>query len=159
MKRLFVLLLSLTFLFVAACGIQESRRKSLTLPLNFTANIKGSDSKFNVYLTETECVISFDEKHPLYGTELVFNSEGGTATIGEYSRNVDLDIFPAQKALINAIQLICQEDISGTEGERQTRYTIDKTLIIVYYDEDNKTPIGIETEEGGRRFQFDIAMP
>ena len=159
MKRLFVFFISLTVLFATACAIQESRQKNFTLPLNFTANIKGSDSKFNIYLTETECVISFDEKHPLHGTELVFDSNGGTATIGEYSRSVDLDLFPAQKALINAIRLICQKDITGTEGECQTRYTIDKTSIIVYYDEDNKTPIGIETEEGGRRFQFDIAMP
>ncbi len=159
MKKSVAVLIAVILLFAVACASTAPHRKNIALPLSFTANLKGTASKFNVIITENECIIGFDENHPLYGTELKFDSSGGMATVGDFSREVDLDIFPAQKALIEAFQGISQGDISKTEEGNQTRYTIDKMTIIVYYDEDNKTIIGIETEENGRRFAFDIANP
>ena len=157
MKKLVAVLITASLLLAAACASSTPHRKSISLPLSFTANLKGTNSKFNVIITEDECIIGFDEDHPLYGTELRFDSSGGRATVGDFSREVDLDIFPAQKALIEAFQGISAGDITKTEDGNQTRYTIDKMTIIVYYDEDNKNIIGIETEESGRRFAFDIA--
>ena len=158
MKRLVAFFIVATVLFTAACSESTSRRKQISMPLSFTANLKGVDSKFKVTLDEDECVISFDENHPLYGTELSFDQSGGKATIGNFSRSVDLDLFPAQKALITAFRGFFDTEISKTESEGQTRFTIDKSSIIVYYDEDKETITGVETEEGGRRFQFDIAI-
>ncbi len=157
MKKTVGLLVVVILLFAVACNGNTVHRKDISLPLSFTANLKGTKAEFKVIITEDECIIGFDEDHPLYGTELRFDSSGGRATVGDFSREVDLDIFPAQKAIITAIKRIAQEDVAKVETQNQTRYTIDKTSIIVYYDEDNKTIIGIETEEDGRRFEFDIA--
>lgn len=158
MKKALIALLIFALLLAVACAGRGAPQKSLTLPLSFTANLAGTNSKFKVIITQEECIIGFDENHPLHGTELRFDASGGKAIVGDFCREVDLDIFPAQKALIDAIKSICSDDISKAEGENQTRYTIDKTTIIVYYNEDNKTIIGIETEESGRRFKFDIAQ-
>ncbi|MBE6692321.1 MAG: hypothetical protein E7586_03180 [Ruminococcaceae bacterium] len=157
MKKSLALLMVLILLFAVACASTAPHRKSISLPLRFTANLKGTSSEFNVIITEDECIIGFDENHPLYGTELRFDSSGGRATVGDFSREVDLDIFPAQKALLEAFRGISSGNVTKTEEGNQTRYTIDKMTIMVYYDEDNKNIIGIETEENGRRFAFDIA--
>lgn len=158
MKRLVAFLLIATVLFTAGCARSAKTRSTISMPISFTANLKGVDSKFKVILDEDKCIIGFDENHPLYGTELTFDKNGGKATVGDFSREVDPDLFPAQKALMTAFHGFFDSEISKTEGENQTRFTIDKISIIVYYDEDGETIIGMETEEGGRRFQFDIAI-
>lgn len=157
MKRLFFIL-TVSAIILTSCLRGQSPTTNLSLPLSFVANLKGSDGKFQVIVTENECNIDFLENHSLKDTRLHFNSDKGSATVGDFTREVDFAFFPAQKALITAIRGLCDQTVNKTERDSQVLYTIDKMAIIVYYDEDKTTIIGIETEEGKRRFEFDIAQ-
>lgn len=157
MKPLAVILLA-SILMLFACGTAPQSATDFSLPLSLTAKLKGSDAEFDLIIAENECAIDFSSNHPLNGVKLRFNSTGGQATVGGFTREVDLSVFPPQKALITAIRGLCNKDIPKAKSENQISYAIDKMSIIVYYDEDKRTVIGIETEESGRRFEFDVAQ-
>lgn len=157
MKKIVIIVVSLFIILLGACAEGVITKEKIELPISVTAKLKGSDAPFRADITEDECIVTFGENHSLSGTELRFYSSGGRATIGDFTRDIDINIFPAQKALITAVRTICSDDISGTKTEYGMKYTIDEMLIMVYYDKDNEKIIAIGTEESGRRFEFDIA--
>lgn len=156
MKKLIISVLILALLLFSCNSFQE-RREQITLPIKITAKLKGGEGYFIADITESKCEISFEEGHALYGTVLYFDQDEGEAIIGEYKRKVDINIFPAQAALIKALRALGTGNISGVETEDGVKYTIDEMTIMVYYDEDGEEIIGIGTEEDGRQFNFVIA--
>lgn len=156
MKKIFVFI-SAFILILTACG-ESYGTGNYELPIFTRAKLKGSDFAFNAKISEADFLISFDEGHALYGTELYFSEKGGVAKIGEYTREVRLDAFPAQKAFIKAVRAVCNQDARYLKTEYGRKYTIDETVIMVYYGTDRKTITDIETEEHGRRFYFAVEV-
>ena len=156
MKRFLVVLLILLTLPLYACSTPVEPKDTLRLPLKITAKLNGSDAVFTADIFENGCDITFDSNHPLAGTELKLREEGNTATHGDFKRSVDNGIFPAQETLVKAVRMLESTEISGTETENGTKYTIDEMTIMVYYDKSAKLITGIETEKDGRRFDFTV---
>ena len=157
MKRRTIILILTAIFILAACTSLPDSKTVFSLPVKITANLKGSDACFTAEITEEHCIIRFDENHALAGTELQFGTESGSATVGGYTREVSIDLFPAQKAFIKALRFLNGKDISGAKAEDGVKYTIDEMTIMVYYDKDTERISGIGTEENGRRFDFSIA--
>ncbi len=153
-KILYCLLLLSMFLF--GCDDVPNFQENLCLPVKITASLEGSNAYFIADITQTDCKITFDPQHSLYGTELYFSQEGNKATVGDFTRDIKEGCFPAQEALIKGIRGICQEEIKSTETEYGAKYTIDEMSIMVYYDKENGIINAIGTEENGRYFKFNI---
>ncbi len=153
-----ILAVSLIFIIIClySCTAPAEPKDTISIPLKVTAKLNSSDAVFTADIFENGCDISFDPKHPLAGTELRLREEGNTATIGDFSRSVEEGIFPAQEALVKAFRALEKTDISGIDTENGIKYTIDEMTIMVYYDKSAELITGIETEEGGRRFNFTV---
>ncbi len=154
MKKLIILILMLFSL--CSCQRNQSPEGNITLPLTMTVNLSGSDSKFTAELTEAQSKITFDQGHPLYGTEILFGETENTVSAGDFKRTVKKGIFPAQEAFVKAVKTISSQEALGIKTENGVKYTIDEMTIMVYYDKDTKQIIGIGTEENGKRFEFNI---
>ncbi|MBR5859672.1 MAG: hypothetical protein IKZ05_07080, partial [Clostridia bacterium] len=57
-----------------------------------------------------------------------------------------------------ALLLLNTSEVNGEKSGNAVKYTIDETIIMVYYNEDTKEVTHIETEEKGRRFLFTVAL-
>lgn len=152
-KFLFIILIIFS---LSSCQNNQEPEKNITLPLTMTVNLSGSNSSFTAELTETESRITFDQSHPLYGTEILLGETENTVSAGDFKRTVKKGIFPAQEAFVKAIKTISSQENSGVKTENGAKYTIDEMTIMVYYDKDTKQIIGIGTEESGKRFEFNI---
>lgn len=157
MKKFLLVFAIISIFIFSGCSENIQEKPKINLPISLTVKLSQTDIQFQAQITETEYIITFDENHPLFGTELRFNQDGkGKATIGDFSREIELYVFPAQKALLKAIKHIYQNPDSGTKTEKGYMYTIDEMTIMVYYDKDFDAIIGIGTEENGRTFDFEI---
>lgn len=154
MKRILILILTLLSLFLISCSAEQNSPK-FSLPLKISAKLSGTDIVFTADISEKSCDIIFEAPDELKNVVLQFREDGNTARIGDFSREIKKNTFPAQESLIEAIRKIA----SGTEftaSEGGMKYTIDETVIMVYYDKDNGAIKRIETEDSGRGFCFDI---
>ncbi len=157
MKKLIIASLILFATIFCGCLTQSEPKDLLTIPISITATLDGNNAKFTVDIFENGSDIIFGEEHALSGTEIHFRTDGNTATVGDiFTRDIKNGTFPAQEALIKAVRLLSSTDITGIEEESRTRYTIDEMTILVYYDKKTDSITRIETEEGGRRFEFSI---
>jgi hypothetical protein len=154
MKKILILTLTLLSLTLLSCSAKESSPK-FSLPLKISAKLSGTDVVFTADISKTGCDIVFDSPDELKNVVLQFRQDGNTAKVGDFTREIKKNTFPAQESLIDAIRKIASnaEFVSSQEG---TKYTIDETVIMVYYDKDNGAIKRIETEESGRRFCFDV---
>jgi hypothetical protein len=124
--------------------------------MSFTACTKGSDSPYSVYITSDYCDIEFVGSDMLTGAKLHFEQGNSKSTVGEFSFEIDEGSFPAMKALIKAIRALAANENSGIVTENGVKYTIDETVILVYYDIETEAIVGIRTEELGRVFEFTL---
>ena len=60
------------------------------------------------------------------------------------------------KTLFDTVRLLSSSDAIGIEQENGVKYTIDETVVLVYYDKDTETVTGLRTEELGRVFEFNL---
>ena len=154
MKRLvfFVIVLSVC---LTSCAKKPSIAEDFALPLTITVSTNGK-SEFTAFIFEDHSEIRFESEHIFEGTVLRFSDEGNTARVGNnFSRSIKNGCFPAQEALCKAVRGLTQsKDMQISQN--QIKYTIDEMTVIVYYDKNTEAVIGIETEEGGRRFVFDV---
>ena len=155
MKKFIIIIFSV-FLIFAACAENSVSVPKLSIPLKVTAKLSGSEACFTAIIREAQCEITFEHKHSLTGTILNFDENGGKATVGDFTREIEFSSFPAQNALVKALRGIYQSPHSGVKTDNATKYTIDEMTIMVYYNEDTDEIIGITTEEGGRRFEFTV---
>lgn len=150
-------LLTLFFVFLlTGCESAPDIREQITLPMSFTACTKGSDSPYSVYITNEYCDIEFVKPSVLGGATLHFEDGKSRSTVGEFSFEIDESSFPAMKALIKAVRSLASCTDSGVDTENGIKYTIDETVILVYYDIETKAIVGIRTEELGRVFEFTL---
>lgn len=152
-----LILLGLLAIFLVGCESSYNPAEEMNLPISITAKVDGGNCFFTADITADYCRISFNEGDASCGKVLEFNGETGTAVIGDFTREVTLDIFPAQDALVRALRGINAPKTQAVETEKGFKYTIDEMTIMVYYDKSAERIIGIGTEEDGRRFDFDIA--
>ncbi len=154
MKRIPILILTFLSLLLLSCSAKESSPK-FSLPLKIGAKLSGTDVVFTADISEKGCDIIFESPEELKNVALKFREEGNTAKVGDFEREIKKNTFPAQESLIDAIRKLAAngEFIASQEG---TKYTIDETVIMVYYDKDKGAIKRIETEESGRRFCFDV---
>ncbi len=152
-----LILLGLSAIFWVGCESAYSPEADLRLPISITAGLDGGNGLFTAEISQDGCKISFDESSSLYGTALEFSEGSGTAVIGDFSREAELDMFPAQSALIRAIRGINDPNNQPVETDRGFKYAIDEMTIMVYYDKNAEKIIGIGTEEEGRHFKFNVA--
>jgi len=155
MKKVVLLIALFGMLSLFSCGHEKEPKDIISLPLQITAKLEGSDALFTANVFETGCDITFSEGHSLAGTELHFREEENTATCGGYTRTVKSGIFPAQETLVKALRAIDGAE-AGTFTENGIKYTIDEMTIMVYYDKDTEILTGIRTEESGRRYDFTV---
>ncbi len=155
MKKIIICLLLFSMLLFG-CNNTDDFQEKLCLPIKLTACLEGSNAYFIAEITQSNCKITFDSQHSLYGTELYFSEEGNKATVGDFTRDIKDGCFPAQEALIKGIRGICQNEIKAAETEYGAKYTIDEMTVMVYYDKDNGIINAIGTEENGRYFKFNV---
>lgn len=154
MKRILISILVLLSLLLISCTAKQSSPK-FSLPLKISAKLSGTDIVFTADITEKSCDLVFTAPDELKNVTLRFREDGNTAHIGDFSREIKKNTFPAQESLINAIRKIASSS-EFTDSEGVMKYTIDETVIMVYYDRDNGAVNRIETEESGRGFSFDV---
>ena len=142
---------------LSACGDRPEPREQFSVPMRFTANTVGSDSQYSVNITPDFCDIEFQSNGILGGATLHFEGKKSFAAVGEFTIPVEENSFPAMKALINAVRSLASTDVIGEEEQNGVKYTIDETMILVYYDKDTNKVIGIRTEELGRVFEFTLS--
>ncbi|MBR2900701.1 MAG: hypothetical protein IKC39_00490 [Clostridia bacterium] len=154
MKRILILILTCLSLLLLSCSAKENSPK-FSLPLKIGAKLSGTDVVFTADISENGCDVIFESPEELKNVILKFREDGNTAKVGDFERKIKKNTFPAQESFIDAIRKIAssEEFIASEEG---TKYTIDETVIMVYYDKDNDAIKRIETEENGRRFCFDV---
>ena len=154
MKRLVCFIIALS-LCLCSCGERLDLSEKFALPLTITVSTNGL-ADFTAYIFEDHSEIRFNSEHIFEGTTLYFSESGNQASVGDsFTRSVKKGCFPAQEALCHAISGISYaKEMQISQNE--VKYTIDEMTVIVYYDIDTETVIAIETEEGGRRFCFDV---
>lgn len=158
MKKLLIPLLIVLSIIFIGCSVQNEPADRFTLPLRITASLDGSEARFTADIFEGGCDIVFEEGHALSGTVLHLRPDGSTASVGKtLTRDIKNGTFPAQESLITAILFLSATEEKGVINENTARYTIDEMTIMVYYDTNTDSITRIETEEGGRRFGFNIA--
>ena len=156
MKKIIAFLFVCTILFFVSCDSYTDPKDTIVFPLKVTAKLNGSDDIFTADIFEGGCDVTFDSSHPFSSIELKLRDDGNTATSGDFNRTVANGTFPVQEALVKAFRSLEKTEILGTETENGIKYTIDEMNIMVYYDKSAKLITGIETEEGGRRFDFTV---
>ncbi len=156
MKKSFFLFSLAICLVFSACESEYNPKALISLPLKITARLEGADSLFSVEMQEGGCDISFDKSHSLAGTTIHISENESFAKSGDFEREIKSGTFPAQEALIRAIFALDKSEEKGISIENGRKYTIDETVIMVYYDKDSKQLTAIKTEENGRRFDFII---
>ncbi len=154
-KTLALIIISVMVTFICGCNNGKDIKSRFSLPLEITASLNGKDY-FIQQITDEGYTLSFDKEHPLYGVNIEIWGDKGTATVEDFTRPAESRYFPAQHDLARAIRLLNKSDISAAKTKNGFKYTIDETVILVYYDNDTKQVIGIETEENGRRFYFSV---
>ncbi len=154
MKRILIFILTLSLILLISCS-KEQNNPNFSIPLKISAKLSGTDVVFTANISEKSCDIVFEEPDELKNVILQFQEDVNIAKVGDFSREIKKNTFPAQESLINALRKIasCAE---FTAWEGGIKYTIDETDIMVYYDRDNGAINRIETEESGRRFCFDV---
>ncbi len=155
MKKLSVFVLAFMLVFLASCSSGEGK-SDFRLPLKIKANLLDTEATFTADITENGCAVTFEKPDSLSGVMLEFRKDGCTAHVGDFKREVKAELFPAQKSFIDAILHIASSPESRILTEQGEKYTIDETVIMVYYNEDKSVIERIETEESGRRFSFDV---
>lgn len=155
MKRLITVFLLL--LVLASCGNGNAVRDRFSLPMTLCARTDGSDELYYLSIDRQICDVTFDRSSVLNGVNLHFEGGKCVYTCGEYTLTVDEGAFPAVSSLIRAIRTIADTEENGTEVENGIKYTIDETVILVYYNEDTDIVTGIKTEELGRVFEFTLS--
>ncbi len=155
MKKVLFLFLTFILLF-SSCEKNKSPDFHLSLPLSLTVSTGGSKNSFKVEITEEACKAFFEEGHPLAETKIEIFKDKTVVTSGDYTRNTEKGVFPAQEALFKAIKTICNNKNSGVYTQDGIRYAIDEMTIMVYYDNDTKKITAIGTEENGEKFDFQI---
>ena len=156
-KVLFGFLIVFIFIF-SGCADEFDAKTQFSYPLRIKTRLQGSDSYFTADFSKNGCDITFEDEHPLNGTILCLREDKNTASIGEFfNREVKKGCFPAQEALYKAVKYLNSTDIVAIPNENGLKYTIDEMTIMVYYNKDTESIIGLETEEGGRRFSFSFA--
>ena len=153
MKKAFAIII-ISVIFICGCGNGDIKNK-FALPLELTASLNGKDY-FIQRITQEGYILSFDKEHPLFGLNIEIWGDKGTATVADFVCPVESGYFPAQHCLARAVRLLNERDISAVKTKKGFKYTIDETVILVYYDNDTKQVIGIEAEENGRRFYFSV---
>ena len=156
MKRALFIFFLVFLSLLSGCESEPDIKEQITLPMSFTACTNGSDSPYSVYITRDYCDIEFAGSDMLKGAKLHFEQGNSKSTVGEFSFEIDENSFPAMKALIKAIRTLASNEISGVVTENGVKYTIDETVILVYYDIETEVITGIRTEELGRVFEFTL---
>ena len=156
MKRLLTVLFLLLPIVCCSCKSTFDVKERFALPLSFTASTKGSDTQYSVSITNEYCDIGFNAPSLLEGATLHFEDEKSFLSVGEFSFAIDENCFPAMKTLFDTVRLLSSSDAIGIEQENGVKYTIDETVVLVYYDKDTETVTGLRTEELGRVFEFNL---
>jgi hypothetical protein len=155
MKKLFAFIIVFSLVFLPSCSA-KTEKSVLRLPLKIKAHLLESEAIFTADITENGCNVTFEKPDSLKSVKLEFRKDGCNATVGDFSREVKPNLFPAQKSFIDAIVRIALSPESRILTDQGEKYTIDETVIMVYYNEDKSVIERIETEESGRRFSFDV---
>ncbi len=156
MKKTALLLILLLSLLAASCSGRADPKQSLEFPLKLTARTEGSEAYFIADMTEERCEITFQGSAALEDTRLVLEDGGNSATVNSFTRRTKEGTFPPQEMLYKSLKLLQGGDQMGVETQNGVKYTIDETVILVYYDKSTGVLTGIETEESGRRFKFTL---
>lgn len=157
LKRAILIIFSFFVIFFSACGQDLDVKDRFTVPMRFSASTKGSDSNFLVNIKDGFCDIEFKEPGVLCGALLHLEQEKSRFTVGAFSYAIDENEFPAMTALVKSVRLLALREADGIEEENGIKYTIDETVILVYYDKDTDDVTGIRTEELGRVFEFALS--
>ncbi len=155
MKKL-ILLLAVIVCALCSCADANAPDISISIPVKIMARLENDETVFKAEISEGSSRITFDEKFMADGLELIFSDGKGRATIGKYSREIDPKMFPAQEVFCRAIRIIASENSERSDIENGKKYSLDETVILVYYDTESKSITRIVTEERGRRFDFVI---
>jgi hypothetical protein len=155
MKKFSIYVLAFMLVFLASCS-SGAEKPDFRLPLKIKAHLLDTNAIFTADFTENGCDVTFEAPDSLSGVKLEFRKDGCTARVGDFVREVKPELFPAQKSFIDAVTRISSSPESRIITEQGEKYTIDETVIMVYYNEDKSVIERIETEESGRRFSFDV---
>lgn len=156
MKKFFVFLL-IFVLPLCSCSSDFELKEHFSLPATVCARLEGTSGSFTVFIDESESLITFSTDHALRGILLRIEKDKCFVSDGKfYERDIRLGSFPAQESLCRAIKLLASTDSEGIIEENRIKYTIDETVIIVYYDYNSDKVTHIETEENRRRFIFAV---
>lgn len=158
LKRAVALILFICLVFsLSSCNGEQEIAKQFVIPMRFCASTSGDDSKYFVDITSEKSIFSFDEANALHGAEICFMQEECIFSVGEYSYTVAKERFPAMKTLDFAVRTLAKGETEGVKTENGVKYTIDETVILVYYNKDTEIVTGIRTEELGRVFEFTLS--
>lgn len=156
MKR-FLCLLAFTVFLLSSCA-ETDIKQQLSFPLAMRASLSPEGSDFYAEMDQNGCTVSFESER-LKGISLYISPNGNRVSVdGYFSRDVENGCFPAQELLCRALLLLNTSEVNGEKSGNAVKYTIDETVIMVYYNEDTKEVTHIETEEKGRRFLFTVAL-
>lgn len=134
----------------------ETVKKALCLPLE--ADFACGGTGMHAVIDEESWKISFYAPEAFSGLELRGGRgcDGCELSLDGFVRAAGVEAFPAAKRLVSAIYAANGKGKTMAERDGMCEYTIDETVIMVYYDTESGTITAINAEQNGKTFEYRV---